>query len=75
VTRPREERFPRPLYESLPWIYIVGGLAALAASYFLAQSWITSLLFGAAGLALLIWGAVIWLRRRDYRDMRERYRG
>jgi hypothetical protein len=75
MTRPREERFPRPLYESLPWIYIVGGLAALASSYFLDQAPIMSILVGVAGLALLIWGGVIWLRRRDYRDMRDRYRG
>jgi uncharacterized iron-regulated membrane protein len=72
---PREERFPRPLYESLPWIYLAGGLAALAGSYFLAGVPVASLLVGLAGLALVIWGAVIWLRRRDYRDMRDRYRG
>ena len=72
---PPQERFPRPLYESLPWIYIVGGLAAVAASYFLTEARVTSVLVGVAGLALVIWGAVIWLRRRDYRDMRERYRG
>lgn len=75
MTRPREERFPRPLYESLPWIYVVGGLAAVAASYFLTAAPIMSLFVGIAGLALVIWGSVIWLRRRDYRDMRERYRG
>jgi hypothetical protein len=75
MTRPREERFPRPLYEGLPWIYVIGGLAALAGSWWLDEAPLTSLLVGAAGLALVIWGTVIWLRRRDYRDMRERYRG
>ncbi len=75
MTSPGDERFPRPLYESLPWIYMVGGLAALVGSYFLATARLTSVIVGVAGLALLIWGAVIWLRRRDYRDMRERYRG
>jgi hypothetical protein len=75
MTRPREERFPRPLYESLPWIYVVGGLAALAGSYFLTQAPLVSWLVGVAGFALVVWGGVIWLRRRDYRDMRERYRG
>jgi len=75
MSPPREERFPRPLYESLPWIYIVGGLAAIAGSYFLNEAPVTSLLVGAAGLALLLWGVVIWLRRRDYRDMLDRYRG
>lgn len=75
MTRPREERFPRSLYESLPWIYVVGGLAALIGSYFLAAARVTSVVVGVAGLALVVWGTVIWLRRRDYRDMRERYRG
>ena len=75
MSRPREERFPRPLYESLPWIYIAGGLAAIAGSYFLNEAPVTSLLVGGAGLAVLLWGVVIWLRRRDYRDMRDRYRG
>jgi hypothetical protein len=75
MTGPREERFPRRLYESLPWIYVIGGLAALAGSYFLDAAPATSLVVGAVGLGVLIWGAVIWLRRRDYRDMRERYRG
>lgn len=75
MTRRREERFPRPLYESLPWIYLVGGLAALVGSYFLTSAPVTSVVVGVAGLALVIWGTVIWLRRRDYREMRERYRG
>jgi uncharacterized iron-regulated membrane protein len=75
MTGSREERFPRPLYESLPWVYLVGGLAALVGSYFLAAAPIASFLVGVAGLALVIWGAVIWLRRRDYRDMQDRYRG
>jgi ABC-type xylose transport system permease subunit len=75
MTGSREERFPRPLYESLPWVYLVGGLAGLVGSYFLTAAPMTSFLVGVAGLALVIWGAVIWLRRRDYRDMQDRYRG
>jgi hypothetical protein len=26
----RERRLSRPLYESLPWLYVLGGLLALA---------------------------------------------
>jgi hypothetical protein len=75
MTRPREERFPRALYESLPWIYLILGLGALVTSYLLDGAPITSWLVGLAGFASVLWGAVIWLRRRDYRDMRDRYRG
>ena len=75
MTRPKEERFPRPVYESLPWLYVCGGLAALVASYALQRYPVASYLAGVAGFGSLLWGVVIWLRRRDYRDMRARYKG
>jgi hypothetical protein len=75
MTRPKEERFSRPLYESLPWLYVCGGLTALVASYTLQRHPMMSVLAGGAGIAAVLWGIVIWLRRRDYRDMRERYKG
>jgi uncharacterized membrane protein HdeD (DUF308 family) len=66
---PREMRLSRPVYESLPWLYVLSGLAALAASYFrLAHPW--SLISGVLGLLLLLGGIVVLLRRRDFRQMR-----
>ena len=68
-----EQRLARPLYEALPWLYIVCGLAALAASYLLASYLLSSLLVGAFGLTSLVGGIVVLLRRREYREFRSHY--
>lgn len=65
---------PKPLYESLPFIYAVAGGAALAASWYIATGWLAWLVF-LAGIAGVLGGLVVWLRRRDYRSMQERYGG
>lgn len=61
------------MYEGLPWLYIGGGLAALGVSYVLGDTHTVSLLAGLAGLAALLAGVVVLLRRRDYRDLRSQY--
>ncbi len=68
----RAPRLSRPVYESLPWAYVACGVVALLISYFL-ESRILSLLTGLVGLAGLLGGIVVLLRRRDYREMRSRY--
>ena len=65
--------FSRPLYEGLPWIYIIMGLAALIASYLLAARAVLSLLVGLLGLACVVGGFVLLLRRRDSRALRSQY--
>jgi nitrate reductase gamma subunit len=65
--------FSRPVYEGLPWIYIIFGLAALIASYLLAARAVLSLLVGMLGLACVVGGFVLLLRRRDYRALRSQY--
>ena len=65
--------FSRPVYEGLPWIYIMCGLAALIASYLLAARGVLSLLVGMFGLACVVGGFVLLLRRRDYRALRSQY--
>ena len=42
-------QFSRPVYEGLPWFYII------------------------CGLAVLLGGVVVLLRRRDYRELRSQY--
>ncbi len=65
-------RLARPLYESLPWLYMAGGLAALVASY--REVWPRASVFlGLVGTIVLLAGAVVLLRRREYRRMRTRY--
>jgi len=66
------QRFSRPVYEGLPWLYIVCGIAALVASYFL-PSGVLSLIAGVVGLVGVLAGIVILLRRRDYRELRSQY--
>jgi hypothetical protein len=61
----------RPLYEGLPWLYIILGLAVLGVSYLLRG--VLSISVGALGLLALLAGAVVLLRRRDYRAMRSQY--
>jgi len=66
-------QFSRPVYEGLPWLYIICGLAALLASYQLAAYAVVSLIGGIAGLLLVLGGVVVLLRRRDYRALRSQY--
>jgi hypothetical protein len=63
----------RPVYEGLPWFYMAFGLAALAASYLLAAHGPLSLGIGLLGLVALVYGIVVFLRRRDFRALRSEY--
>ncbi len=65
-------RLSRPVYESLPWLYLLTGLLALLISY-LANSSALSLLLGLPGLLALLAGVVVLLRRRGYRRLRAQY--
>jgi L-asparagine transporter-like permease len=66
------QRFSRPVYEGLPWLYIFCGIVACVISYLL-PSGVFSLIAGFAGLAGVLVGMVILLRRRDYRELRSQY--
>ena len=65
-------RLPKPLYESLPFLYGLGGALLLLIGYLLRpgarSSWLSVL-----GFCALILSAVIWLRRRDFRASRGEY--
>jgi hypothetical protein len=67
-----QRRLSRPLYEALPWLYILSGVAALAASYF-ADTSLMSVALGLPGLIATVGGIVLVLRRRDFRKMRADY--
>jgi hypothetical protein len=67
-------RLPKLLYESLPLVYVVAGLTALVWSY-REGTGALSLLCAALGLAGVVGGCVLALRRRDYRRMRSMYGG
>jgi hypothetical protein len=65
-------RLSRPVYEVLPWAYLLGGLVALIASYFQTSSTLSAVL-GLPGFQGLMAGAVVLLRRRGYRRLRAEY--
>ena len=62
----------RPLYEGLPWGYLLCGLLALLGSYFETSTGL-SLLLGIPGLLAVLGGTVVLLRRRGYRRLRAQY--
>jgi len=65
-------RLSRPVYEGLPWAYLLGGLLALVGSYFQTSSGL-SLVLGLQGLLVFMAGVVVLLRRRGYRRLRAQY--
>lgn len=62
----------RPIYELLPYIYMLLGLALLGTAWLLPAGRLpgTFMVIGALGLTA---GLVLWLRRRDYRTRQEQY--
>ena len=56
----------KPLYEAVPYLYLIVGLAVLIASLYL-DYWIWPTIGLVVGFACIIGGLVIWLRRRDFR--------
>lgn len=68
----REKQLARPVYEALPWLYMLCGVSALVASY-VHSSRLMSFLLGIPGLVAVLGGAVVLLRRRDFRRMRADY--
>jgi hypothetical protein len=70
----RTVRLSRPLYELLPYLYIVAGLLGFGGAYLLAgRIWSDVALV--LGIVCVLAGLVILLKRRDYRANRARYSG
>jgi Flp pilus assembly protein TadB len=65
-------RVASPLYESLPYVYIAIGAAAVLASFaWRVAEW--SGIMAAFGVVAIVGGLVLVLRRRDYRTQRRHY--
>ena len=58
---------PKPLYESLPYVYIAVGLISLAASLYV-NYWYWPLICTIVGVGSLVAGLFVRLKRRDYRQ-------
>jgi hypothetical protein len=59
-------RLAKPIYESLPVTYLLGGVVMLVLSYRYSASWWSGLC-AVLGLVALVGGLAVWLHRRDYR--------
>ena len=62
----------RPVYEFLPYLYMLVGVALLGAAWFIEMSTLPSV-FMLVGVLSLMAGLVLWLRRRDYRTRQSEY--
>lgn len=56
----------RPIYESLPYLYMFAGALSLGASMYLNHGYWPTVCF-ITGVACLVAGLVVFLKRRDYR--------
>ncbi len=63
----------KPIYESLPYFYLLVGAVSLATSMYL-NHWYWPTICFVVGLGCLVAGLVVWLKRRDHRDQDKRAR-
>jgi len=62
---------PRPVYEALPYLAVGAGLGCFAVAWWVGHA-PQSLLFIVGG-ALVTVGALLWMKRRDYRATQSGY--
>jgi hypothetical protein len=62
----------RPVYELLPYLYMLLGAVLLTAAW-LVQLQVWPSIFLAIGALSLMGGLVLWLRRKDYRTKQAEY--
>lgn len=62
----------RPIYEFLPYLYMLVGAALLGAAWMINVETLPSIFMVVGALSLLA-GIVLWLRRRDYRTSQAEY--
>ena len=58
---------PKPLYELLPYLYVLIGLVVIGAAAVLARGVPGSSIAFFVGLAIMVLGVVIWMKRRSTR--------
>jgi hypothetical protein len=67
-------RLSKPLYESLPLLYVVIGAAAIVIAYFEPER-VRSIVAFVIGLLAAIAALTIFLHRQDRRALKREYRG
>ena len=58
---------PKPLYELLPYLYVLIGVVLLGAAAALAGRVVGSTIVFFAGLAIIVLGVAVWMKRRSTR--------
>lgn len=71
----RTLRLSRPLYETLPYVYMLAGVLAIVGSYFVLSRGFWADVVLVLGVFCLVGGTVILLKRRDFRASRAEYSG
>ncbi|HEY5806737.1 MAG TPA: hypothetical protein VIT67_02150 [Povalibacter sp.] len=62
----------RPLYELIPYLYMIVGLLLLGAAWLLNVNLLPGIFLLLGSLSLMA-GIVLWLRRKDYRTTQAEY--
>ena len=62
----------RPVYEFLPYLYMLVGVGLLGAAWLIDVQTLPSIFMVVGALSLMA-GLVLWLRRRDYRTRQAEY--
>ena len=62
----------RPVYELLPYIYMLVGAVLIGGAWFLEMQILPSVLLALGSLSMLV-GLVLFLRRKDYRTRQAEY--
>jgi len=61
----------KPIYESLPFFYLIVGVITLMASMYL-NHWYWPTICFVVGISTLVGGLVVFLKRRDFRHQDQR---
>jgi len=59
---------PTPIYEALPYLYIIGGVLFISGTLYIGLSAPGAALYIACGLISIVYGAVIFAKRQAYRQ-------
>jgi hypothetical protein len=62
----------RPLYELIPYLYMIVGLLLLGAAWLITTEVLPGIFLVIGSLSLMA-GIVLWLRRKDYRTSQAEY--
>ena len=62
----------RPLYELIPYLYMIVGLLLLGAAWVITMEVLPGIFLVIGSLSLMA-GIVLWLRRKDYRTSQAEY--